>query len=313
MAKDKAQNYYEILGVDNSATPEEIKKAYRKKSLEVHPDKLLGQTIRGDRFKLVNEAYEVLSDEEKRQKYDKLLKQQQSKDNNKKEQKEFFPTKYNIKPQNIIAENWDKARAQTPDGRTLTVVRYPTKNLTPDSVKNLREFLGKNGVPDSAIYVRFSNSLNSEIIEIAGDENIKKFETIKQNLMQKDKTSFMQKEEEKADVKKDTPRQPSPSEQKKSVRDVQWFEDMLVKEQEINKAIEKGWAVRVQDMNELKILNEIRDRTLEKLKHNHAMNSEELSCMQAIVKAGLEANKAKSQSAKPDVRSYPKRDTGHSR
>ena len=62
-----AKDYYEILGVSKSASADEIKKAFRKKAHEHHPDKGNGS---GDRFKEVNEAYQVLSDTQKRQQYD---------------------------------------------------------------------------------------------------------------------------------------------------------------------------------------------------------------------------------------------------
>ena len=60
------ESYYKVLGVDKSATPEEIKKAFRKKAAKAHPD------VGGDEeeFKKINEAYEVLSNPEKRKQYD---------------------------------------------------------------------------------------------------------------------------------------------------------------------------------------------------------------------------------------------------
>lgn len=66
------QDYYKILGVDKKASQEEIKKAYRKLAVQYHPDKNQGNKQAEEKFKLINEAYEVLSDPEKRKKYDEL-------------------------------------------------------------------------------------------------------------------------------------------------------------------------------------------------------------------------------------------------
>lgn len=63
-------DYYDTLGVAKAATQEEIKKAYRKNALKYHPDKNPGDASAEKKFKEVSEAYEVLSDEKKRQIYD---------------------------------------------------------------------------------------------------------------------------------------------------------------------------------------------------------------------------------------------------
>lgn len=71
MATDTA-DFYEILGVDRTATPDEIKKAYRKKALQYHPDRNPGDADAEARFKEAAEAYEVLSDSAKRARYDRF-------------------------------------------------------------------------------------------------------------------------------------------------------------------------------------------------------------------------------------------------
>jgi len=70
----KFQDYYEVLGVERDATPERIKKAYRKLALKWHPDKHQGDEREEAeaRFKQASEAYEVLSDPEKRARYDRF-------------------------------------------------------------------------------------------------------------------------------------------------------------------------------------------------------------------------------------------------
>src|SRR6195952_4790894 len=65
------RDYYEVLGVKRDAAPEDVKKAYRQLALKNHPDKNPGDAEAEKRFKEGAEAYEVLSDQAKRQRYDR--------------------------------------------------------------------------------------------------------------------------------------------------------------------------------------------------------------------------------------------------
>src|ERR687888_39775 len=68
----KFKDYYEVLGVTRNATDEEIRQAYRKLARQHHPDFNQGDKTSEEKFKELNEANEVLSDPEKRKKYDQL-------------------------------------------------------------------------------------------------------------------------------------------------------------------------------------------------------------------------------------------------
>jgi molecular chaperone DnaJ len=66
------RDYYEILGVSKSASADEIKKAYRKLAIKYHPDKNPGDKSAEEKFKEAAEAYEILSDNDKRARYDQF-------------------------------------------------------------------------------------------------------------------------------------------------------------------------------------------------------------------------------------------------
>ena len=64
------RDYYDVLGVNKSSSPDQIKAAYRKLAVKHHPDKNKGNKASEEKFKEASEAYHVLSDKERKQNYD---------------------------------------------------------------------------------------------------------------------------------------------------------------------------------------------------------------------------------------------------
>jgi curved DNA-binding protein len=85
------KDYYKILGVNRSASEREVKQAYRKLARQYHPDVNPGDKSAEEKFKQINEAYEVLSDKAKRQKYDKYGEQWQYADQFEQAQRQQAP------------------------------------------------------------------------------------------------------------------------------------------------------------------------------------------------------------------------------
>ena len=70
MNESHKDNYYEILGVNENASQEEIKKNFRKLSMKWHPDKNPGNHEAEEKFKTISQAYDILSDKDKKKEYD---------------------------------------------------------------------------------------------------------------------------------------------------------------------------------------------------------------------------------------------------
>src|SRR5512140_2125832 len=66
------KDYYKVLGVERSASADDVRKAYRKLAMQYHPDRNPGDKQAEERFKEINEAYQVLSDPQKRARFDQL-------------------------------------------------------------------------------------------------------------------------------------------------------------------------------------------------------------------------------------------------
>src|SRR5579871_1866295 len=66
------RDYYEVLGLSKGASAEDLKKAYRKMAMQYHPDRNPGDSTADEKFREVNEAYDVLKDEQKRAAYDRF-------------------------------------------------------------------------------------------------------------------------------------------------------------------------------------------------------------------------------------------------
>jgi len=122
------KDYYKVLGVDRKATEDEIKRKYRKLALEHHPDRNTGDESSEEKFKEINEAYQVLSDSEKRNRYDSL-----GESYNSYQQRGGTPGGF----------NWDEWYAQSPRGGNVRV-----------DVSDFGDLFGDTGLGDFSDFFR---------------------------------------------------------------------------------------------------------------------------------------------------------------
>lgn len=88
------ENYYKILGIDQTASPQNIKRAYRKKIVELHPDHNAHRTDEAEeKTKILNNAYSVLNNPNKRKQYDRMLRYTRGQDYGKRINDEIFQRK----------------------------------------------------------------------------------------------------------------------------------------------------------------------------------------------------------------------------
>ena len=104
------RDYYEVLGVDRNASASDIKKAYRKKAIEYHPDKNPGNKEAEEKFKEAAEAYSVLSDPDKKARYDQFG---------------FEGVTYTITIAARMTTRMAKVRRRSPNAASSAVLEYP--------------------------------------------------------------------------------------------------------------------------------------------------------------------------------------------
>ncbi len=138
------KNYYQILGLENNASINQIKKAYRTYATKFHPDKQNGDKFFEERFKEIKEAYDVLSDDIKRKNYDTKWQNnfsesssysdqthQQNAENEFKRKYEQYRQEENNRNEKIKRENEEKQKAETQANREKkSKIFYTSKNLT---------------------------------------------------------------------------------------------------------------------------------------------------------------------------------------
>ncbi|WP_226065127.1 DnaJ domain-containing protein [Kaistella polysaccharea] len=153
------KNYYYFLGVEENASEEDIKKAYRKLSLKYHPDKNPGDDFFENRFREIQEAYEMLNDKEKRRIYDDNLGHQQRsyRPNLPPVIKSFSTNKVRIQKGEEIIISW-----QTQNADIVKVLPFGLEKGYGEKVIRITEF--KNGQFQLLLHVT-NSLLNKTIVQ----------------------------------------------------------------------------------------------------------------------------------------------------
>jgi len=151
--KREIKNYYQILGLDRDATVEDIRKAYRTYAAKFHPDKHEGDPFFEERFKEVKEAYEILSDTEKRWRYDI---------------KTFGKSKVALKPNSTDFDQADKSRSTAKRKLRIDVSRIDIY-LTAFYFINLAAWaiikrINENAAPGGYVWGLFLSALSSLLV-----------------------------------------------------------------------------------------------------------------------------------------------------
>ncbi len=151
--KREIKNYYQILGLDRSASFEDIRKAYRIYAAKFHPDKHDSDPFFGERFKEVNAAYEILSDAEKRWKYDI---------------KTFGKSRVALKPNSTDFDQADKSRS-TAKRKLRIDVSHIDIYLTAFYFINLAAWaiikrINENAAPGGYVWGLFLSALSSFLL-----------------------------------------------------------------------------------------------------------------------------------------------------